>query len=58
MDKYRNNWRMYAESMPSRICLICKKLEFPNAELLTEIGWICPECTKRIKQMINLDGDR
>lgn len=37
---------------PSRICLICNKLEFPNAIWSTEIGWICPECAKRIKRII------
>ena len=39
-------------SIPSRICLICRKLEFPNAMLCTAIGWICPECAERIKRMI------
>lgn len=43
-------------SVPSRICLVCNKLEFPNATLCTEIGWICPECAKRIKQMIYKEG--
>ena len=38
--------------MPSRLCLICRKLEFPNAMMCTEIGWICPECAERIKRMI------
>lgn len=37
---------------PSRICLICRKMEFPNAEICTEIGWICPECAVRIKRLI------
>ena len=44
-------------SMPSRICLICRKLEFPNATLCTEIGWICPECAERIKRMIYKGND-
>ena len=44
-------------SMPSRICLICGKLEFPSATLCTEIGWICPECAERIKQMIYKGND-
>jgi len=44
-------------SMPSRICLICRKLEFPNAEVCTEIGWICPECAKRIMRMIYKGDD-
>lgn len=39
-------------STPSRICLICRKLEFPNAMMCTEIGWLCPECTDRIKRII------
>lgn len=44
-------------SIPSRICLICRKLEFPNAMLCTEIGWICPECAERVKRMIYKGDD-
>ena len=44
-------------SMPSRICSICRKPEFPNAIMSTEIGWICPECASRIKRMIYPEVD-
>ena len=44
-------------SIPSRVCLICGKLEFPNAMLCTEIGWICPECAEQIKRMIYKGND-
>lgn len=40
------------EVPPTRVCSICDKLENPKATIAYDIGWICPECKKRLTQML------
>lgn len=47
----------YPSSIPSRVCLICDTLEYPDSMFSTNIGWICPECANRIKRVIYPEVD-
>lgn len=40
------------ERPPTRICLICNLKEDPKATFIYDIGWLCPECRKRIYKLI------
>ena len=42
---------------PTRICMICDKLENPNADMAREGGWICPDCKKKIGKLIGVRTD-
>ena len=37
---------------PTKRCLICDKLENPNAHMVHEAGWICPECKDKLKKIL------
>jgi len=41
---------------PTRQCLICEKLENPNADIVTLVGWICPECKNKLQRMISREA--
>lgn len=44
--------------VPTRICLICDKLEYEAATaLISASAWICPECKQKIGQMIGVRTD-
>lgn len=44
--------------VPTRICLICDKLEYEAADvLISASAWICPECKQKIGQMIGVRTD-
>lgn len=38
---------------PTKRCLICDKLENPNAHMVHETGWICPECKDKLKKILS-----
>lgn len=40
------------EVPPTRVCSICDKLENPKATIAYDIWWLCPECKKRLTQML------
>lgn len=37
---------------PTKQCLICDKLENPNANMVHNAGWLCPECKNRLKRVL------
>ena len=39
---------------PTRQCLICSRLENEKAMIVKEVGWICPECAKKIGVLIGV----
>lgn len=40
------------EAPPTRVCSICDKPENPKATIADDSGWLCPECKKRLTQML------
>ena len=38
--------------LPTKQCLICGKFENPNASTVRDVGWLCPECKNRLKQVL------
>lgn len=41
--------------VPTRICLICDKLEYEAATaLISASAWLCPECKRKIRQMMGV----
>ena len=39
--------------VPTRICLICDKLEHEAATaLISACAWLCPECKKKLKEIV------
>lgn len=36
----------------SRQCIICDKLEYDDAEIVTLIPWICPKCKEKLKALL------
>ena len=41
--------------VPTRICLICDRLEHEAATaLISASAWLCPECKRRIKQLMEV----
>lgn len=38
----------------SRICTICREMEYPQAQTATKVTWICPECAKKIGKLIGV----
>ena len=39
--------------VPTRICLICDKLEHEAATaLISASAWLCPECKKKLKEIV------
>ena len=42
----------FAQTAPTRICLVCDKLENPDATIADAgSAWLCPECKERIRKM-------
>lgn len=39
---------------PTRQCMICEKLENPEANLIDGHGWICPSCAQKIGELIGV----
>ena len=37
---------------PTKQCLICDKLENPNAYMVHNVGWLCPECKSRLQRVL------
>ena len=37
---------------PTRMCMICNKLENEKAHMVRDVGWICPECVKKLRMLI------
>lgn len=43
--------------VPTRMCLICDKLEHGAATaLISGSAWLCPECKQKIKQIMGEGG--
>lgn len=43
---------------PTKRCLICEKLEDPNASVVdTSAAWLCPECKRKVQEMIGVKTD-
>lgn len=42
-----------AYEMPSRVCLVCDRMERPGATIVNEgEAWLCRGCKSRIKRLI------
>lgn len=42
----------------SRVCRICNKYEYPNAEVIDNHNtWICNECAKKLGKLIDVRTD-
>ena len=47
------------KDIPSRICLVCDKLEHPDSSI-ADIGkvWICDECKKTLREIIKKRNEK
>ena len=41
---------------PTRLCSICGNLEDPEARQCYIFGWICPECGRKIRTLLDILG--
>lgn len=37
---------------PSRICSVCGKSEYPNSVYATTTFWLCDDCLRKLKKLI------
>lgn len=37
---------------PTRKCMICDRLENPNADVINEVGWLCDDCKRKLRALI------
>ena len=41
------------EYPPTRVCLVCERMENPDATIVHGgVAWLCPECKSRLKKLI------
>ena len=52
--KISDNCRNRVVMPPTRRCMICEKLENPEANLIDGHGWICPSCAQKIGELIGV----
>ena len=38
---------------PTEQCMICERLNNPDADMVSLVGWICPDCKKKLCQIIS-----
>lgn len=51
--KVYREWKWSHEYPPTRKCLVCERIENPNATIVNSgAAWLCPECKSRIKKLI------
>lgn len=54
-DSYESSIYRYP---PTIRCLICDKLENPNADIVdTGKVWLCPECKRKLREMMEVSED-
>lgn len=48
----KDHWSDLAMFPRTRRCLVCDKLENPDAHVVYDVGWLCPECKKKLRDLI------
>ena len=41
----------------SRVCCLCKKMEYPNADIGNKETWICEACADKLRKLISNEED-